>query len=115
MRIVSASSNDDFSAQNRPRDLKMVSLEPSGNKDSEYDSENCSSLPVNETETQNVWQHHFPEPCGGGGRCGTNWPTEAVEMATLCEFDENDRFFTAFCDPYKTHTFSSHFQTFFHI
>ncbi len=36
MRIVSASSNDDFSAQNGPRDLKMESLEPSGNKDSEY-------------------------------------------------------------------------------
>jgi hypothetical protein len=28
-----------------------------------------------------------------------------VEMATLCEFDENDRFFTAFCDPYMAHTF----------
>jgi hypothetical protein len=22
---------------------------------------------VNETATKNVWQHHFPEPCGGGG------------------------------------------------
>jgi hypothetical protein len=28
-----------------------------------------------------------------------------VEMATLCEFDENDRFFTTFCDPYMGHTF----------
>ncbi len=26
-------------------------------------------------------------------------------MATLCEFDENDRFFTTFCDPYMGHTF----------
>jgi hypothetical protein len=30
-----------------------------------------------------------------GGHCGTNWPLEVVEMATLSEFDENDRFFTA--------------------
>jgi hypothetical protein len=42
---------------------------------------------------------------GGGGRCRTNWPTEIVEMATLCEFDENDRLFTTFCDPYMGHTF----------
>jgi hypothetical protein len=28
-----------------------------------------------------------------------------MEMATLCEFDENERFFTAFCDPYIGHTF----------
>jgi hypothetical protein len=28
--------NDDCSASDRPRDLKMVSLEPSGNEDSEY-------------------------------------------------------------------------------
>jgi hypothetical protein len=26
-------------------------------------------------------------------------------MATLCEFDENDRFFTTFCDPHMVHTF----------
>jgi GTPase involved in cell partitioning and DNA repair len=26
----------------------------------------------------------FPDPCGGGGgHCGTNWPTEVVEIATL--------------------------------
>ncbi len=25
---------------------------------------------------------------GGGGRFGTNWPTEVVEMTTLREFDE---------------------------
>jgi hypothetical protein len=48
---------------------------------------------------QNVWQDHFPEPCGGEGRWGTNWPTEVVEIATLCEFDENYRFFTTSCDP----------------
>ncbi len=24
-------------------------------------------MSVNETATQNVWQHHFPEPGGGGG------------------------------------------------
>jgi hypothetical protein len=58
---------------------------------------------VNETAMQNVWQHHFPEPWGGGG-CGTNWPTEVVEIAILFEFDDNDRFFTASCDPYMGHT-----------
>ncbi len=26
-------------------------------------------------------------------------------MATLCEFDENDGFFTTFCDPKMGHTF----------
>jgi hypothetical protein len=73
---------------------------------------NCSSLSVNETAMQNVRQHHFSEPCGGrGGGCGTNWPKEVVEMATLCEFDENDRFFTTFCDPYMGHNFR-HFYTF---
>jgi hypothetical protein len=27
-----------------------------------------------------------------------------VEIATLHEFDENDRFVTTFCDPYMEHT-----------
>jgi hypothetical protein len=54
---------------------------------------------------QNVWEHNFPEPCGKGGCCGTNWPTEVVEMTTVCGFDENDRFFTTFCEPYMGHTF----------
>ncbi len=67
-------------------------------------------MSVNKMATQNAWQHHFLEPCGGGGggRCGTNCPTEVVELATLCEFDikKNDRFFTTFCDPYMYHTFS---------
>jgi hypothetical protein len=49
-------------------------------------------MSLNENALQNVWQHHFPEPCGGGGRCGTNWPTEIVEKATLYEFEKNDRF-----------------------
>jgi hypothetical protein len=35
-QIVLASSNDDPSAPNRPEDLKLVSLEPSGNEDFEY-------------------------------------------------------------------------------
>jgi hypothetical protein len=34
--IVSASLNDDWSAQNRPWVLKLVSLKPSGNKGSKY-------------------------------------------------------------------------------
>jgi hypothetical protein len=42
---------------------------------------------------------------GGEGRCGTNWPTEVVEIATLCEFYENNGFFTTSCDPYMGHTY----------
>jgi hypothetical protein len=48
---------------------------------------------------------------GVGGR-GTNWPTEVVEIAIFFEFDENDRFFTASCDPDMSHTlrfFFTHF------
>jgi hypothetical protein len=41
----------------------------------------------------------------GRGHCGTNRLTEVVEIATLCEFDENDGFFTTSCDPYMGHTF----------
>jgi hypothetical protein len=49
---------------------------------------------------------------GGGGSCGTNWPTEVVEMATLCEFDENDRFFITFCELYIWVTLSDFFKHF---
>ncbi len=34
-------------------------------------------MSVNEMAMQNVWQHHFPE---------------VVEITTLYEFDENDRY-----------------------
>jgi hypothetical protein len=30
-------------------------------------------------------------------------------MATLCEFDENDRFFTTSWDPYTSRLFFTHF------
>jgi hypothetical protein len=33
---------------------------------SEQFIENYFSMSVNEMATQNVWQHHFLEPCGGG-------------------------------------------------
>jgi hypothetical protein len=56
-------------------------------------------MSVNKTAAQNVRQHHFPEPCGGKGLLWDKLPTDVVEMATLFEFDENDRFFTTFCDP----------------
>jgi hypothetical protein len=53
----------------------------------------------------------FQSLVGGGGALWDNWPREVVEMATLSEFDENDRFFTTFCDPYMGHTF----RLFLHI
>jgi hypothetical protein len=34
-----------------------------------------------------------------------------VEIATHYEFDENDRFFTAACDPYMSHTLRRFFFT----
>jgi hypothetical protein len=40
----------------------------------------------------------FQSLVGEGGRCGKNWPTEIVEIATHFEFDENDGFFTTSCD-----------------
>jgi hypothetical protein len=36
-----------------------------------------------------------------------------MEIATLYEFDENDRFFTTSCDPYMGHTLRL-FYTFHH-
>jgi hypothetical protein len=39
------------------------------------------------------------------------WPTEAVGIATLLEFDENYRFLTASCGQY-TVLYESHSQTF---
>jgi hypothetical protein len=107
---VFMSSNNNCSAQNRPREPSLVSLEPSRNEDSKYLS-NFSRMSVNETVSQNVWQHYFPGPCGGGGRCGTNWFTELVEIGVLYEFDENYRFFTISNDPYMDHTF----RLFLHI
>jgi hypothetical protein len=46
----------------------MVSLELTVNDDSKY----CMSLyisvmSVNEMATQSIWQHHYPECCGGTG------------------------------------------------
>jgi hypothetical protein len=61
---------------------------------------------------QNVWQYHFPEP-GGGGCCGTNWPTEVVEIAkrmNLMKMIDSSL-------PPVTHTwveFSDVFYTFYH-
>jgi hypothetical protein len=59
---------------------------------------------------QNIQGYHVLQP--GEGRCGTNWPTEVVSIATLLEFDENDRFHTASCDLYMSHTLNlfTHFN-----
>jgi hypothetical protein len=59
---------------------------------------------VNKMEMQSVQQHHFLQPGREGGRCGTNRPTEEMGIATLLEFGENDRFLTASCGPYMSHT-----------
>jgi hypothetical protein len=48
---------------------------------------------------------------GAGESSETKWPTEAVEIATLYEFDENYRFLTTSCDPYM----GNNFRLFLHI
>jgi hypothetical protein len=64
---------------------------------------------------QNVRQHHFPEPWGEGGIVGQIAHRGSGNIvATLYEFDENDRFFTASCDPYVGHTPRLFFYTFHH-
>jgi hypothetical protein len=55
----------------------------------------------------------FQSLVGGGGRCGTNWPTEVVEIATHHDVCENDGFFTTSCDPYMGHTFRLFLNTYF--
>ncbi len=70
-------------------------------------------MSVNKMALQNVWQHHFPEPWGGGGD-RTNWTTEVVEIATLYKFDEYDRFSTTSCDQYMGHTLKHLKNTFHH-
>jgi hypothetical protein len=79
-----------------------VSLEAHGNGDSEY--------------TFNIFLAHLrtKRQCKTSGNIifHTNWPTGIVEIATLYEFDENDRFFTTSCDPYMGHTLSFFFTHF---
>jgi hypothetical protein len=69
-----------------------VSLKATGNENSEYfkifscmSERNGNVKTLGTTTFQSV-------VCGGEGGCGTNSPTEVVEIATLYEFDENDRF-----------------------
>jgi hypothetical protein len=57
-------------------------------------------MSVNERQRKTSCNTIFQNLLWGVGHCGTNWPTEVVEIATLYEFDENDRFFTISCDPY---------------
>jgi hypothetical protein len=91
----------DCSAQNRPRELKLVSLEPPGHEDSEHDTKSFYSIwKLNGNAP--LWSHNFCS-LGRVGRCGTHFPTEAVVIATLWELDENDRFFTTSCDLNMSH------------
>jgi hypothetical protein len=40
-------------------------------------------MSANQMATQNVWQHHFPQPCGGMAELWENWITEVVaELGT---------------------------------
>ncbi len=89
--------------QERPRELKLVSLESPWNEDSEYIFKIVLSrlwTKWQRKKTSNIILHNL----GGGGCCGTSWPTEGVRIVTLCEFDENNRFLTASCGPYMGHT-----------
>jgi hypothetical protein len=66
---------------------------------------------MKEMVMQNVCQHHFPEACGGRWTLWDKLAHRGSGIAALYEFDENDRFFTTFCDPYMGHTcrlFSTH-------
>jgi hypothetical protein len=82
----SLSSNDDSSAQNRPRELKVMSLEPSGNEDSEYALKVVLACLLPKRQRKTSGNTIFQSLVGGGG-CGTNLPIEVVEMAKLCEFE----------------------------
>ncbi len=60
-----------------------------------------------------LWATPFPKTWGKGG-FGTNWPTKVVVIATLYEFDENDRLITTSCDPYMGHILVLFFYLFPH-
>ncbi len=74
MQIFSSSSDDDFSAQNRPRDLKMVSLEPSGNKDSEYVDKIVLACLWTKRQCKTSGDTLFHSLVGGGGTVGQIGP-----------------------------------------
>jgi hypothetical protein len=44
-------------------------------------------MSVNEKWQCKMFGNNNFQSMGGGGCCGTNWPTEVVEIATLYEFD----------------------------
>jgi hypothetical protein len=113
--MLPVSSKDDCSAQKRPRELKLVSLELSENEDSEYVCKIFLARLYMKIVMQNVQQHLFSK-AAGERRSETHWPTEVevLETATLNGFDENDRFFTISCDPYMDQTLRLFFYTFHH-
>jgi hypothetical protein len=47
-------------------------------------------MSVNEMAMQTVWQHHFPEPCGGGGalwdKLAHRGRTSLHILHILCDF-----------------------------
>jgi hypothetical protein len=73
-------SSNNCSAQNRPKELKLVSLELPVNED----MSSRIFMSVNELANQNIWQHYLPKSGGGGAVCvGQFGPQEVVEIAIL--------------------------------
>jgi hypothetical protein len=93
----------------------LVSLESSGNEDSEYVIKIFQHV-CERNRNANRQETPFSRALWGKG---ANWPLEVVEMAPLYEFDENDRFFTTSCDSYVqyivTHSFIIFLYTHFTI
>jgi hypothetical protein len=82
--IVSTFSNDDFSAQNSPRDMKLVLLELPVNEDSEYAFKIFLGYILTKRQCK-IFGNTIFQSLGGGGCCGTNLLRDVVEIATLYE------------------------------
>jgi hypothetical protein len=70
-------------------------------------------MSVNETVTKTVQKRQFSRAKGGGGHCGTNWPTDVAETATLYLMKIIDS--VTSCDPYMGHTLRLFFIIYFTI
>jgi hypothetical protein len=82
-RIVLATSNDDSSAQNRPRDLKVVPLEPSRNEDAEYVFQIVIACLLKKWQCKMSGNTIFQSLFGGGGSLWDKLVHRVAEMATV--------------------------------